>query len=236
MGHAAGEEGLAAGEDSVLHGFGHEDGVLRGGDGGVHQDAVEAEFHGQRRVRRGAYARVHDQRDLGDELAEDAQVGGVLQAEAAADGRAERHDGGGARVDEAAGVDDVVGGVGQDGEALLDQDARGLQRGLNVRVERGLVADDLDLDPVGEADLAAEARGADGLVGGEAAGGVGQKEEALGIDEVEQRLAAAVEVDAAHGDGDHLRAGGFDGGPGLGAVLVLPCSNNEARLETSGLR
>ena len=134
------------------------------------------------------------------------------------------------------GEDDVVGGVGQDGKSLLDQDARGLQRGLNVGVEGGLVADDFDLDPVGEADLAAEARGADGLVGGEAAGGVGQQEIALGIDEVEQRLAGAVEVDAAHGDGDHLRAGGLDGGLGLRAVLVFPCSNNEARLETRDLQ
>ena len=92
--------------------------------------------------------------------------------------------------------DDIVGGVGQDGKALFDEDSRGLQRRLNVWVERGLVADDLDLDPVGEADLAAKARGADGLVGGEAAGGVGQKEETLGIDEVEQRLGGAVEVDA----------------------------------------
>ena len=136
-----GEEGLAASEDAVLHGFGHEDGVLRGGDGGVHQYAVEAEFHRQRRVRRCAYACVYDQWNFVDEFAEDAQVGGVLQAEAAADGRAERHDGGGARVDEAAGVDDVVGGIGQDGKSLLDQDARGFQRCLNVRVERGLVAD-----------------------------------------------------------------------------------------------
>ena len=155
----------------------------------------------------------------------------LLQAEAAADGRAERHDGCGARVDEALGVDNVVGGVGQDGEAFLDQDARGFERGLNVGIERCLVADDFDLDPVGEADLAAEARGADGLVGGEAAGGVGQQEVALGIDEVEQRLAGAVEVDAAHGDGDHLRAGGLDGGLGLRAVLVLPCSNDETRLK-----
>ena len=111
---------------------------------------------------------------------------GVGDAEAGADGRAERHDGGGADVDEALGENDVVGGVGQDGEAFLDEDAGGFDGGLDVGVEGGLVADDLDLDPVGEADLAAKARGADGFLGGVAAGGVGQEEVALRVDEVEQ--------------------------------------------------
>ena len=175
-GHAAGEERLAAGEDGMLHGLGHEDGILGLGDGGVHQDGVEAEFHGEGGVGGGADAGVDDQRDFGDEFAQDAEVGGVLHAEAAADGSAERHDGGGAGVDQALGEDDVVRGVGQNGEAFLDQDAGGFERGLDVGVERRLVADDFDLDPVGEADFAAEAGGADGFVGGVAAGGVGQQE------------------------------------------------------------
>ena len=164
-------------------------------------------------------------------LAQDAEIGGVAQAEAAADGRAERHHGCRACIDQALGVDDVVGGVGQNGEAFLDQDARGFERGVNVGIERGFVADDLDLDPVGEADFAAEARGANGLVGSEAACGVGQKEVALRVEEVEQRLAGAVEVDAADGDGDHFGAGGFDRGLRLRAVFVLPCSDDEARLK-----
>ncbi len=94
-----------------------------------------------------------------------------------------------------------------------------------------LVADDLDLYPVGETDLAAEAGGTDGLVGGVAAGGVGQEEVAAGIDEVEEGLGGAVEVDAANGYGDHLGAGGLDGGLGLGAVFVLAGADDEAGLK-----
>src|ERR1700733_4740368 len=37
-GHAAGYVRLASCEDGVLHGFGHEDGIGGGGDGGVHED------------------------------------------------------------------------------------------------------------------------------------------------------------------------------------------------------
>ena len=129
--------------------------------------------------------------------------------------------------------DDVVGGVGQDGEAFVDEDAGGFDGGLDVGVEGGLVADDLDLDPVGEADLAGEAGGADGFVGGVAAGGVGHEEVARGVDEVEERFLGAVEIDAADGDGDHLGAGGLDGGGGLGAVLVLAGADDEARAETA---
>jgi hypothetical protein len=133
--------------------------------------------------------RVHDQRHAGDHSRRMRMLACVLNADAAADGRAQRHDRSRAGVDQTLGEDDVVGGVGQNGEAFLDQHARGFERGLHVGIERGLIADDFDLDPVGEADLAAEARRADGLVGGVAAGGVGQQEEALGIDEVEQRFA-----------------------------------------------
>jgi len=63
---------------------------------------------------------------------------------------------------------------------------------LHVGIEGLLVADDFNLDPVGEPDFAAETRGANGFVGGVASGGVGQKEIFLGIDEIEQRLLAAV--------------------------------------------
>ncbi len=138
----------------------------------------------------------------------------------------------GSGVDEALGEDDVVGGVGQNGEAFFDEHAGGFDGGLHVGIEGLLVADDLDLDPVGEADFAAETRGADGFVGGVAAGGVGQEEVALGIDEVEQRLFAAVEIDAADGDGDHLGAGGFDGARGFLSGLVLARADDEARAES----
>ena len=170
----------------MLHGFGHEDGIGGGGDGGVHEDAVGAHFHGEGGVGGGADTGVDDERDGGDFFAEDLQRGAVLDAETRADGGCERHDGRGSGVNEALGEDNVVGGVGQDGESFGDEDAGGFEGGLDVGVEGGLVADDFYFDPVGEADFAGETRGADGLVGGVTAGGVGQEEVAARVDEVEQ--------------------------------------------------
>ena len=59
---------------------------------------------------------------------------------------------------------------------------------LGVGEKSLLVADDFELDPVGEADFAAEARGADGFVGGVAAGGVGQDEDFFAVDVIEERF------------------------------------------------
>ena len=102
---------------------------------------------------------------------------------------------------------------------------------MNVGIEGGAVADDFDFDPVGESDFAGEAGGADGFVGGVAAGGVGHEEVAGRIDEVEERLGGAVEIDAADGDGDHLGGGGFESGGGFGAVFVLAGADDETRTE-----
>ena len=215
----------------MLHGFGHEDGVGGGGDGGVHEDAVCAHFHGEGGVGGGAYTGVDDEGDVSDFFAKDLERGAVLNAEAGADGGGERHDGGGSGIDEAMGKDDVVGGVGEDGESFFDEDAGGFEGGLDVGVEGGLVADDFDLDPVGEADFAGETGGADGFVGGVTAGGVGEEEVAAGVDEVEQGFHGAIQIDAADGDGDHLCAGGFQGGLGFGAIAVFAGADDEARLE-----
>ena len=74
-------------------------------------------------------------------------------------------------------------------------------------IEGAVVADHLELDPLGLECLAGEAGGADRVAGGVAAGGVGQGEEAEAVEDVEHR-AAGIRVDAAQGDGDHLRPGG----------------------------
>ena len=162
---------------------------------------------------------------------QDANIGLILDAEAAADGGAERHDGGGAGVEQALGEDDVVGGVGKDREAFLDQNAGGFERGLHIGIERGLVADDFELDPVGKADFAGQARGTDGFIGGVAAGRVGQQEILLRVDVVEQGFLAAIEIDAAHGDGDHVCAAGFERARGFLKRLVLARADDEAGAE-----
>src|SRR6266478_4475708 len=82
LGHAAGEVGFAAGDDGIAHGFGHEDGVLGFGNGGVHEDAIGAKLHGNSGVGSRAHAGIDDHGNFSDAFAEDAEVGGILHAEA----------------------------------------------------------------------------------------------------------------------------------------------------------
>jgi hypothetical protein len=100
-----------------------------------------------------------------------------LDAEAGANGRSERHDRGSPGVDEFAGGDQVVVGVGEDYETFLNENASGFDELLGVGKQRLLVADDFELDPVGEADLAGEARGTDGFISGVAAGSIWKNED-----------------------------------------------------------
>src|SRR5215813_3969897 len=104
---------------------------------------------------------------------------------------------------------------------------------MHVRVERRLIADYLDLHPIRETDLAAQTSSSDRLIGRVTAGGVGQQEELLRIDEVEQRLFRAIKIYSAHGDRDHLRPRSVDSSPGLLPASVLSRTNDEAGLEFS---
>src|SRR5713101_5659787 len=115
-----------------------------------------------------------------------AEIRGVLHAEAGADGRGERHNGGGAGVDQLAGSDQIVIRVGQDDKTLFDEDASGFDELLGVREKSLLVTDDFELDPIREADFAREARGADGLVGGVTGGGIRQDEDFFAVDVIQQ--------------------------------------------------
>ena len=132
------------------HGARHRHGILRAGNRGVHQHGVRPQLHRERRVGGGADAGVDDHGHLG-ELADDPEVVRVLDAEARADRRAERHHGRGACVFELAAHDRIVGRVGQHDEAFLHQRRGGFEQRLVVGEERPLVADDLELDPVGHA-------------------------------------------------------------------------------------
>src|SRR5208283_2781401 len=190
-----------------------------------------AEFHGDRRIRCGAYAGIHDERHSRDHLTQNTDVSLVLNTHAAADGSTERHYRSGAGVDQALGKDDVVGSVGQDGKAFANQNARGFERSLHVWVERGLIADHFELHPVGESDFAAEARSTDRFVGRKATGGVGKQEISLGIDVVEQRFLAAVQVDAPYGDGDHVGSASLKSAGGFLEGFVFSRTDDQARAE-----
>ena len=151
-------------------------------------------------------AGVHDDGHR-DRLENDLDVVRVADAEAGADGRAERHHARGAGVLEALGDDRIVVRVGHDHEALARERLGGLQQPLHVGEERAGVADHLQLHHLAEPGLPREIGGADGLVGRVAAGRVRQQREALGVDEVEDRFALAGQAHAPHGDGDDLGAG-----------------------------
>src|SRR5690349_2254621 len=142
-----------------------------------------------------------------NDFADDAQVSRVLNAHSGTDRSAKRHHGGGAGIDQLAGVDQIVVSVRQYDEAFLDQNAGGFEQSFIVWEQRLLIADHFELDPVGEADFAGEAGGADRFVGGVAAGGVGQDEHFRTIDVIDQGFFGFVgEIDAADGDGDHFGA------------------------------
>jgi len=151
-----------------------------------------------------------------------------LNAQAAADGSPEGHDGRSAGVHQALGEDHVVGSVGQDDESFFDEHIRGLECGLNIRMQRGLVSDDLQLDPVRQADLAREVRGTDGLIRRIATRGVGQQEVPFGIDVVEERFLAPVQIDAAHRDRHHLGAACLEGARIFLEGFVLTGAYDEA--------
>ena len=173
------------------------------------QHGVAPELHRQRRVGGRPDARVEDHRHAG-RLDDQREVGGVGDAHAAADRRAERHHRGAAGVLQAAREHGVVVGVGQDDEAVVDELLGGGEQLRRVGQQRALVADHLELDPVGLQRLARELRGQHGVARGEAAGGVGQHVDALGLDDLQQR-ALRGRVDAAHRDGHELALAGVDG-------------------------
>src|SRR6266853_6346102 len=78
---------------------------------------------------------------------------------------------------------------------------------------------------------AAEARGADSLVGGIATGGVGEQKIFLGIDVVKQRFFVAIEIHPAYCNRDHFRAAGCQSPRSLLEGFVFTCPYDEAGAE-----
>ena len=225
LGHAAGELGFAACDDGVAHRFGHEDGV-----GGSAMAVFMRTPSAPSSMATAASEAVPTPAStiMGTSVmrfAEDAQICGILNAEAGADRRGQRHDRGGAGVDEFAGGDQVVIGIRENDEAFFDENFGWLDKLFGVREERLFVADDFELDPVGETDFAGETRGADGFVGGIAGGGVGKNEDFFAIDVIEERFLGLVrKIDAADGDSDHVGAGsGVGTQPFPGSCGICRC-------------
>ena len=94
------------------------------------------------------------------------------------------------------------------------------------------LAQHLELDQVPAARLARQAQRADRVLGGEAAGGVGQIGDLLRVDEVGQHRRLGIgDVDPAHRDGDDLRARASTRGGVLREILVLAGADDQPRAE-----
>ncbi len=158
----------APGFDRQLHGGRHRNRIRRSGDRRVHQHAIRAELHGDGRVRSRADAGVDDDRNA-RLVADDGDVVRVLDAQARSNRGAERHDGSGASFLELAADDGIVIRVGKDDEAFANEHARRLEQRDVVGEERPFVANDLELHPVREPDLARQPGGAHRVLGGVAA-------------------------------------------------------------------
>ena len=108
-------------------------------------------------------------------LADQGDVVRVADPHAAADRRAERHHRGAAEVGQAPRQHGIIGRVGEHHEAVVDELLGGAQQLGRVGQQRVLVADHLELDPVGLERLARELRGEHGIARGVAAGRVRQQ-------------------------------------------------------------
>jgi hypothetical protein len=129
---------------ALLHRAGHQHRVLRAGDGGVHQHAVAAELHRDRRVGRGAHAGVDDDRHRALSMISRRFHGFRMPMPepigwpAASPPRS--------RSLPAAWPDRVVAGVDHHVEAVAHQRFGGDQRLRHVREQRLRVAQHFELD------------------------------------------------------------------------------------------
>uniref|UniRef100_A0A0N4ZJ08 Biotin carboxylation domain-containing protein n=1 Tax=Parastrongyloides trichosuri TaxID=131310 RepID=A0A0N4ZJ08_PARTI len=229
--HPSRQVGFTPGDDRVLHGAGHQQGIARLGDGRVHQDAVAAQLHGDGGVGGRADARVDKHRHLGL-LDDQANVDRVLHPQPRADRRAQRHDGHGARVLQLARIDGVVGAIDHDLKALGGQQLQRPQ-GLFHVGEQGLwVRQNLQLDQAPAARLARQTKGPHSVFAGEAARRIGQIGVFLRVDEVRQhRLVRIGQVHPAHGHGDHFGARRLGRRRVLSVVAILAGAHDQARVE-----
>ena len=136
-------------------------------------------------------------------LDDDPQVVGIADPGAGADRRAERHHRGAPGRLEPRREDRIVVRIRQHREAVTDQLLGGGEKLRGIGEQGAVVADHLELHPIGLERLARELGGADGVPGRVAAGRVRQAEEPEPLDQVDQRPLSRG-VDAAQGDGDDL--------------------------------
>ncbi len=165
--------GQTAGLHTQCKSAGHRHRVAGLGHCGVNQHGVITQFHHLRGVVGGADAGIDYQHAVGQALAQGAQCGQVARPGAGADGRGPGHDGGDPDVTQLERGHQIVGGVGEHGEALTHQSLRGGHGAPGIGLQGVVVADDFELDPVSAENFARHLRHGDGLFRGVTTGGVG---------------------------------------------------------------
>ena len=226
----------------MAHRMGHADRIVGPGDARVEQHAVKAQLHGLTDVRGRPHARIDNHGIVGvvalERFENDGQAVGIQDALARADGRTGQHDTGRAGVLQTASHDRIVVRVHQNRKAVLDQGLGGLKGADRIGQQRFLVAEDLELDPVGHREtvpieqLPAEPGHADRVGGREATGRVGQDRVPFRVDEVEDVASLSVQQSLlAHRDGDHVGARGDQGFTHLLEAGVLARAHEQAARE-----
>src|SRR5579884_3454862 len=215
----AGQIRQAAGGAGVAHGVSHPQRITRMSDAGVQQHAVATQLHRHVDIAGRADTGIDDYRIIRiailQILQDDADIIGVENALAAADGTAGRHDANCARRLQMTRHDRIVASVDEDLKPVLDELFGGLERGDWIGQQGLHVAETLQLDPVGTAiakiaqQLAGQPSMANGVLGAEAASRVRQDGVALQIEIIENVAALLVhQAFAAHGHRRYFAAAG----------------------------
>src|SRR6516162_2531792 len=226
--HPAGEIRLAASTHGSAHRFRHQNSIGGLGYRCIHQHAIGAEFHRNCGVRRCADTRVHDHRNFRDSLAKNPQISGILDAETRANRCRQRHYRRSADIDQLPGGDKVVVAIRQNDKTLFHKNLGRFDELPRVGEQCLLIADNLEFDPIREADFAGEPGCPDSFVSGIASGGVRKDEYLLAINIIEQRFFRLVrQIDAANGHRHHVRAGCDVRAGHLLKAAVLPGSNDK---------
>ena len=161
-------------------------------------------------------------------LDDEGDVVGVADPEPAADRRPEGHDHGAPDLLEAPGRDRVVVAVGEHDEAVVDQLLRRGHQLHRVGQQGPVVADDLELDPLGLEGLPGQLGREHGLGGGVAARSVGQHPDVQLAEQVHQRVPGGG-VDPPYGHRGHRRTRCHQGRPQGLRTGHAPGPENEPR-------
>ena len=124
------------------------DRVARLRDRRIEQHGIIAEFHRQRRVRRGADPGIDDELHIREVGSEARQRRRIREPASAADRRAPRHDDLAPDALQALGDGKILGCIGKDLEAFSCESACRFDESEDIGLQRVVVADDFELDPV----------------------------------------------------------------------------------------